>query len=663
MNMPISNEELSRIDKLFMDRDAKSLDESHNRRAQHGLHVRVGEDIKTSYGLQLALLTAINLGVKCFAGEAMSHGPSDLWSAPCLVPSVLSATLGDAVIELGGKLSMDNGLQPQGRYLLIGDAENAGNAIRVTYDGWRIAVGPSNEVSRMAERPYSPLASIAAAAIAVGEVFAEFAGISITATRRVVSLSLWRPDLPSDHPDGIGEQIIELPASLGIFGLGHLGQAYLWGFAALSFSCRDKITILLCDDDLVEGPNVETGALLTLADVTQRKTRVVAKRLEMLGFSTVLLERRVDANYRLSANEPAIALCGFDDNLARQWLSQAGFKTIFDSGLGGEAHNFDTIAYHAWPNPRLATDVWPLESIDELAARDVRKIRQVAENAAYQAIGADECGRLRIAGKSVAVPFVGAVAACIVLAEMLKAINGGPTYSDLKLRVCALGAGQFEGRLASEAASPIRGLATQAIGLPAPNPVRQHAGFADNTQRMAEPAPVKKVLQQVLDIPLEDIVGEHPEIETLTKELSLPPLYLPPDCLLRANTFHLLTSCYPITVVKQKTSKNNPQETKYLCTGHIRLFRWCKAYLGPKSVIPVIVRTRLKHDIIRENYLIELLIVPALLGAPPKSLKPLASAWIRADDKGLLHKLVTSTDVKTFAKLFGVDHRVYKKNG
>lgn len=339
--MPISSEEMSRIDKLFMDRDAKSLDESHSRRAQHGLHVRAGEDIKTSYGLQLALLTAINLGVKCFAGEAMAHGSAELWLAPCLVPAVRSATLGDAVIELGGKLSMDNGLQPQGRCLMIGNAENDRNAIRVTYDGWRVEVGPANEVSRMAERPYCPLASIAAAAIAVGEVFAEFAGISISATRRVVMLSLWRPDLPSNHPDGIGEQIIELPLDLGIFGLGHLGQAYLWGIAALPFSCRDKATILLCDDDVVEKANVETGALLTPADVTQQKTRAAMKSLEACGFSTRLLERRVDENYRRAANEPAIALCGFDNNLARQWLSQAGYTTIFESGLGGEEHNFD----------------------------------------------------------------------------------------------------------------------------------------------------------------------------------------------------------------------------------------------------------------------------------------------------------------------------------
>jgi hypothetical protein len=87
-------------------------------------------------------------------------------------------------------------------------------------------------------------------------------------------------------------------------------------------------------------------------------------------------------------------------------------------------------------------------------------MEQTANNEAYLALGGNECGRLLIAGKSVAVPFVGAAASCIVLAELLKTVNGGPTYSDLKLRVCSIGTGRFEGLLASEITPSIRGLPT-----------------------------------------------------------------------------------------------------------------------------------------------------------------------------------------------------------
>jgi hypothetical protein len=161
-----------------------------------------------------------------------------------------------------------------------------------------------------------------------------------------------------------------------------------------------------------------------------------------------------------------IALSGFDDNSPRRWLSNAGFKAIFDSGLGGEDYNFDTIAFHAWPNPREASIIWPSETDEELAVREARKKKRAEDNSAYGSINADECGRLRLAGKSVAVPFVGAVAACLVLAEMLKSINGGPTFSDLKLRLCSIDSVQFEGRLASEMSLPIRGLATQRVEQP-----------------------------------------------------------------------------------------------------------------------------------------------------------------------------------------------------
>jgi hypothetical protein len=465
VSQPISPDTLSRIDKLLMDQSAMGIGESLRQRSQRGFDVMVGDDVMSSYGLQLALLTAVNLGFKCFAGAANVYGSKELWLSPCLVRVVRAASLGAAIVELGAQPNVGSGPPPSRRHLVLGNATEGHAAVRVTYDGWRVAVGPAAELARMPERPYCSLASIAAAAIGVGELFAEFARISVTATRRVVRLSLWRPDLPADHPDGVGEQVFELPASLAAFGLGHLGQAYLWSLAALPYTSPKAVTVLLCDDDTVEKVNVETGAILTTAAVTRLKTRVAAEWLEARGFSTRLVERRVDENFRPTAGEPVVALTGFDDNKPRQWLSRAGFQAIFDSGLGGEFHNFDTIAFHSWPNPRDACEIWPLESEIELAAREARQQQQATHNAAYQALNADECGRLLLAGKSVAVPFVGAFASCIVLAEILKTVNGGPVFSDLKLRLCSLEKKISEGRLKSESALPIRGLKTQVAAI------------------------------------------------------------------------------------------------------------------------------------------------------------------------------------------------------
>lgn len=461
MNQTNSRENLSRIDKLFMDRNATSDEESYRRREMRGLDIVAGDDVKGSYGLQLALLTAVNLGVKCFAGQVTVHATAEVLLSSCVVPFVQAATLSDAVVALGGKPTRAVGLTRKSHYLVLGDAAVSDNAVRITYDGWQVAVGPAGDLPRMNERPYCPLASIAAAAIGVSELFSEFASINIAACRQVVNLSLWRPDLSTGHPDSLGQPIHELPISVGVFGLGHLGQAYLWGLAALPFSSARDSTVLLCDDDKVEAANLETGALLNRDAVTHLKTRVAAQWLEARGFSTRLLECRVDHQFRRTDREPLIALSGFDDNKARQWLANAGFRTIFDCGLGGEASNFDTIAFRAWPNPRPPADLWPLETEVERATREVRNHQRATGNSAYQTMDADECGRILMADASVAVPFVGAVASCVVLAELLKCANGGPTLSELKLRLCSLGTVHPIGHMVSGRTNAMRGVEMQ----------------------------------------------------------------------------------------------------------------------------------------------------------------------------------------------------------
>lgn len=462
MNQQVSRETLSRIDKLFMDRHGASPADSLLRREQHGLELVVGDDLKSSRGLQLALLTAINLGVKCFGGQVQVYASTDVWLSPCLVTVVQGATLSDAVSTLGGKAGLTSGQASERRHLLLGSAPESVASLRVTYDGWCVAVGPVDELPRMSEQDVCPLASIAAAAIGVSEIFAEFAGLRITAARQVVSLSLWRPDLSVTDPLALGSPINELPEAVGAFGLGHLGQAYMWAIASLPYADSRKVKILLCDDDEVEPANIETGALLTRAKLGQLKTRVTAQWLEARGFSTRLIERRVDGSFRRTDREPLIALSGFDDNQARQWLAEAGFGLLFDSGLGGEVANFDTIAFRAWPNLRPASELWPLESTQERSDRALRKQRHALSNDAYRGLETDECGRIQIAGASVAVPFVGAVAACVVIAEMLKRVNEGPAFDELKVRLCTLGSTRPSARLVSETAAVLRGLALQA---------------------------------------------------------------------------------------------------------------------------------------------------------------------------------------------------------
>lgn len=451
---------ISRIDKLLLDRDAADPADSRRRRADRGLGIAVGDDVQRSFDLQLALLTAVNLSVRTFGGACTVFASGDLAESRNLVPVVLGVTLRDAIHELGGKVETVAGVPGDRPYLLLGDANPIGRALRVTFDGWRLAVGPTADLDRLPERSYCPLASIAAAAIGVEEIFAEFAEISIAATRRVVILSLWRADVSPDDPAGVGELLAELPNQLAVFGLGHLGQAYLWAYVALRHSDPAKATIAICDDDLLEPPNLETGAIATRDWLGRLKTRMAMHWLEARQFQTRLMERRIDHNFRRVDQDPVIALSGFDGNHPRQWLAEAGFTAVFDSGLGGEVSNFDAISFRRWPNTRTAAELWPIETEEEIATRDARR-KMIIQKGGYDTLDEDECGRLLLAGKSVAVPFVGAFAACIVLAELLKAINGGPTYNEIKLRLCAVRVSLLVAGSSAERAVPIRGVATQ----------------------------------------------------------------------------------------------------------------------------------------------------------------------------------------------------------
>lgn len=450
----------SRIDKLLLDRDAANPDESRARRTGRALAIVVGDDAGGSYGLQLALLSAVNLGGRTFGSACTVYMSVGLAHSRNVVPVARGETLREAIVELGGKVEVSARLADEQSYLLLGNAKLVGRALRVTFDGWRIAVGPATEVARLPERDYCPLAGIAAAAIGLEEVFAEFAGISISATRRVVVTSLWRPDLAGNDPTGIGEPIFEIPNDLSLFGLGHLGQGYLWAYGALRHADPAAATVTLCDDEMLEPPNVETGAIATSDWLDKRKTRMAAKWLEERGYKTRLLERRIDNHFRRVATDPVLALSGFDDNWPRQWLAHAGFTALFDSGLGGEAFNFDTIAYRAQPNPRPVNELWPIETDEEIVARKARQQKILAKGG-YDDLEEDECGRIRIAEKSVAVPFVGGYAACIVLSELLKAINGGPVFYEIKARLCSLSTPGIQARLASDCADPIRGVPVQ----------------------------------------------------------------------------------------------------------------------------------------------------------------------------------------------------------
>jgi hypothetical protein len=414
------------------DRDDLPLPEVLRRRQAHRVTLMCGPDVASSYTLQLGVMTATVVASRCFPGAVIAALDERTAAAPLRVWPSLRLTLGDALLGLGATRITDLA-GTVGSAVVFGIAASPPGALRVTFDGWIAATGPAGLVDRMREREFCPLSGVLAGSLAVSEVFMSFAQISIEATRRPVALSLWRPeaDVRSDAAQGVPVQV--LPKELWALGLGHLGNAYLWTLAGLPYARPAEVKVFLADFDEVEPDNADAGVLFT-ADTRGLKTRVCGAWLEERGFRTRLVERRVNCRFRRGDDEPGLSLCGFDSNPARRGIATAEFLRVIESGLGGTADNFDTISLHTLPNARSAAELWPDASPDERRADIARRQRIAQESAAYAGLG-DECGRFELAGRAVAVPFVGTTAASFVIAEVLRLYHDGPAYADFKLRL------------------------------------------------------------------------------------------------------------------------------------------------------------------------------------------------------------------------------------
>lgn len=435
--MDAASLEFSRISKLFLDRDETSIEEALARRRKYIVTLMCGPDVVRSYTLQLAVLTVANIASRCFPDAVRVVLEPNLRKAPLLLWPSMKLTFEQVLVDfLGPEAVVDhNSHEGIGHVVIFGNAPETSGALRVTFDGWIAKVGPANKVPRLLEREYCSLAGILAAALAVSELFLSFAEISVEASRRVVGLSLWRPDLDIDDPSAVGVRVQFVPRELWVLGLGHLGNAYLWAIATLPYADAGALEVILNDFDKVESENVETGVIFNQTSLGRYKTRVCGEWLEERGFRTKLVERRFDSMFRCRKDEPPLALCGFDSNAARRDLATAEFLRVIESGLGGTANNFDVISAHSLPNPRAADELWP-DLTEEEESKRIQQQECVARgNAAYSHLGQNECGRYELAGKAIAVPFVGATAASLVIAETIRLLHDGPAYTDIKLRL------------------------------------------------------------------------------------------------------------------------------------------------------------------------------------------------------------------------------------
>lgn len=403
MGQPIDHTSLHRTAKYFMDSGrVMSHEAAMALLEQFGLTICVGDEIAHSVHHQTALLTLINVARRTLLGGIEVRGLPDCTSLTSLAPN---RRLMDAVRELGGVPVSD--IRKEWPTALIGSVSTTTTPCwRVTWEGWRGGVIPASRGQRLAETEAIALSPALAAAVCAAEAFSYHAGDHPMASRRAAGLSLWRPGSDWLASDPTEPALAYLPSRLWLIGLGNLGQAFAWLLASLPYEDRKQVQFVLQDFDRIALSNDSTSLLSFIANVGYKKSRVVAEWLEARGFETCLEERRYGSWTRRAEHEPGAALCGVDNAQARAALEQAGFELVVEAGLGAGPNAFRSMSIHTFPASRSADKIWSRHAL--------------------------------LASRTVGVPFVGLIAGCLVIAELLRRLHGGVSLEFASGSVAAL---------------------------------------------------------------------------------------------------------------------------------------------------------------------------------------------------------------------------------
>jgi len=427
-------DELDRTAKIVIDSGkAANPEEAHGYLASLVLQVAVGPKIGWDPGAQAALASVVNAGSRAFKGGVHVQLASD----PILRTGWTSGATASAIVRrFGGRVVP--ALANNRPTLVIG--QHAGvkgePVMHLTWSGW--SAGVVMQAKEVPDIAGSPLAGALAAGLGISEAFQHALG-GVYAGRRETGLSLWRPDLDWRSPAAPGPPMEYLPSALWLLGLGHLGQACAWTIGLLPYAAPQQCQVALLDFDTVDAGNLATQLLTRPRDFRKRKARVVACALERLGFRTRLVERGLDEHFRVvshadpNRDEPLVALAGFDDVGPRRLLGKAGFRHIVDAGLGAGPSDYLDMVLHTFP---AATD--PSEAfLDGQVREPVLRPSYEAEVDRQMKAGVDEtaarCGMLQIAGVTVGAAFVGATAATLAVADVLRVLHGGTSYSVIAL--------------------------------------------------------------------------------------------------------------------------------------------------------------------------------------------------------------------------------------
>lgn len=419
LNHMVTENNFNRLAKAIMLFYDISYEAAIGRLESFQLQLICDESIHESASLQAALITAINSGRRAYHGGITVSLPGQVES---LLPWPDKKTLNEIISEyenihfdLAGQISPDNSSK-----LFFTNTCKTQNGLRVICDGWRGGTVPANEDINFCKKTDFTLGGVLAGGLAVSQAFLEISGLDPLAGHKTTGFSLWEPELNWLADNSAGPSLSYLPEKLWLIGLGHLGQAYLWTLGLLKHPTDHMPIFLLQDYETITEANWISGLLCEKADSGLKKTRLCANWLEKRGYQTTIVERAFDKNTHRTGNESFIALCGVDKVEPRRLLEDAGFDMVIESGLGGGVADFDRIIMHTFPNlAKPAIKTWE-NVIGITESPPHHRIKELTKNQ-------NDCGILAetLANKAISTAFVGAVAASLVVGELLRALHGG----------------------------------------------------------------------------------------------------------------------------------------------------------------------------------------------------------------------------------------------
>jgi hypothetical protein len=420
-------ETLSRTIKIAIDSgEAATLEDAEKIFQGYHLTIEVGPSVAASPTLQASLLSAVNAGRRAFLGGVSVGGSLGF---DLLIPWKKCKSIEEAIIDLHGVVVKT--VPCKHPRVIIGDVSNPLGiglfAVRVTFDGWVSGVVPVDDGRRLPEKQEFTPSGVLAGALAVSEAFQHIRGGNPMAGRRAIGLSLWRLEPGISWLDciEIGPPLNHLPSKLWLIGLGHLGQAFLWTLGFLPYANPKDVSLILQDVDVLSDANDSTSPLTFAPVKKERKTRAIAKWCEDRGFQASIIERLFTADFNVNSNEPVVGICGVDNAMARSVLEDVGFSRVIEAGLGKGDQSYLAFQVHTFPGTESAKSRWGIYPDNYPASNSDLK-------PAYEALsrkGLDKCGIARLAGRSVGACFVGMVASSIMVAELLRMVNGAHAYS------------------------------------------------------------------------------------------------------------------------------------------------------------------------------------------------------------------------------------------